>query len=129
MIKVNVKKQSSYPIKATVLKNELKKFLEKRGLVSDFTVNVSVVGRKAMSDMSKKFLGENNSLHTVLSFPESEMRGDFEYPPKTDLSLGEIVICYPEVVEEAKEEGKLLEPKIIELIKHGAKHLLGEHHE
>lgn len=129
MLKVNVKKQSNYPIKVTAIKKELKDFLESKGLVSDFSVNVSIVGEKAMKDMSRKFLGEKDLLHSVLSFPESEVRGDFEYPSNTPLCLGEIVVCYPEAVEEAKSERKLVEPKIIELVKHGAAHLLGEHHE
>lgn len=129
MIYVNVKKQSNYPVKISTIKKELREFLEKKGLVSDFSVNVSIVGENAMADMAKKFLGENNSLHNVLSFPESEVRGDFEYPANTPLPLGEIVICYPKAVEEANKEGVLIEEKIIDLVKHGAGHLLGEHHD
>jgi rRNA maturation RNase YbeY len=128
MIHVYVKKQSNHPVKVTVVKKTLREFLQKQGLVSDFSVNVSFVGEKAMKDVSKNFLGERDSLHSVLSFPESEVRGNFEYPSKLPLPLGEIVICYTEAVEEAKNEGKLIDTKIIELIKHGATHLLGEHH-
>ena len=43
--------------------------------------------------------------------------------------MGEIVICYPKVLEEAKLEGKLIDQKAYELVEHGALHLLGFHHE
>jgi rRNA maturation RNase YbeY len=128
MIRVYVKKQSNYPINVPFVKKELRKFLIDRGLVSDFFVNVSFVGEKAMKDISKKFLGEEDGIHNVLSFPESEVRGEFEYPSGLSLPLGEIVVCYPKVVEETKKEGVLINDKIIELVKHGAQHLLGEHH-
>ena len=129
MIRVYVKKQSNYPVNVPLIKKELKKFLEKKGLVSDFSVSVSLVSEKVMKDMSAKFLGEKDGLHNVLSFPESEVRGDFEYPSVLPLPLGEIAVCFPVAVEEAKKEGILINTKVIELIKHGALHLLGEHHE
>jgi probable rRNA maturation factor len=129
MIRVDVKKQSNYPVNVTKVKKELKSFLESKGLVSDFSVSVSFVSEKAMRELAKKFLGEKNSVHNVLTFPESEVRGDFEYPSTLALPLGEIVVCFPEVVREAKKEGKLIDLKVSELVEHGALHLLGEHHE
>lgn len=128
MIKVFIKKQGAYAINVSLVKRELKSFLEGKGLVSDFTVFVSFVGEKAMQDLAKKYLGEN-SVHNVLSFPENELRGEFAYPKDQTLPLGEIVVCYPKIVEEANQEGKLIDNKALELVKHGALHLLGEHHE
>ncbi len=129
MIRVYVKKQLNYPVKAASIKRELKNFLKNQGLVSDFYINVSFVGEKSMKDISKKYLGEQNSLHSVLSFSESEIRGDFKYPENLPLPLGEIIICYPEVVRQANKEGKLIDEKVLELVMHGAEHLLGKHHE
>lgn len=43
--------------------------------------------------------------------------------------LGEIVVCFPVVLKEAKLEGKLIEEKVLELVGHSALHLLGIHHE
>ena len=129
MIRVYIKKQSNYPVNVPLIKKELKGFLEQKGLVSDFSVSVSLVSEKVMKNMSAKFLGEKNGLHNVLSFPESEVRGDFKYPSELPLPLGEITVCFPVAVEEAKKEGVLINTKVIELVKHGALHLLGEHHE
>lgn len=128
MIQVMVKKKSNYPINVSNVKKELKYFLEQKGLVSDFTVSVSFIGVKAMKDISKKYLGEKDAVHNVLSFPEAEVKGKFAYAPDLPMSLGEIIICFPEAVSQAVEEGKLIDVKVIELVKHGALHLLGEHH-
>ena len=63
-----------------------------------------------------------------MSFPSLETKEKFVYPPGTIFNLGEIVICFPKAVEEAKEENKLIEEKIFELVEHGAQHLMGVHH-
>ena len=134
MIKVYVKKQSNYPIKASEIKKILRKFFQKQGIVSDAQVNVALVGEKKMLDISNKYL-KDSKVHNVLSFTADESeslpagrQGKFLYPPKALIQLGEIVICYPKVVEEAKHEGKRINQKAEELLKHGAQHLMGKHH-
>ena len=68
----------------------------------------------------------------VLSFPmQEEKRTDapFVDPPDEILRLGDILISYPQVVEDASVENKLVDEKIDELIRHSMDHLLGIHHE
>ena len=128
MIKINFKKQSNYPVSALNIKKRLTEFLTQKGLVSDTLVDVSIVGKKVMLNLAKKYLKEENVLRNVLSFPENEVLGQFVYPHDEKIRLGEIVICYPKVFEEAREENKLIDEKVYELVEHGARHLLGEHH-
>lgn len=80
-----------------------------------------------MKALAEKYLGEKDRLHSVLSFPESEVKKKFVYPDNT-IRLGDIILCYPVVVDEAKEDNMLIDDKIIELVEHGALHLLGQHH-
>lgn len=127
MIKVGVLKQSNYPVGTARLKKKLADFFVKKGIVSNAEVSIAIVGENKMLDISKKYLGDNK-VHNVLSFTPDEARERFVYPPDGTLHLGEIVICYPLVFEEAKKENRLIEDKVYELIEHGAKHLLGEHH-
>lgn len=134
MIKVYVKKQSRYPVGASKLKSGLKSFLKEKGIVSDSVVNVSLVGEKTMRDISRKHL-KDKILHNVLSFTESEMKSlpnvgrvKFAYPPDGFNRLGEIVVCYPKAVKEASVEEVLVEEKVLQLVEHGARHLLGIHH-
>lgn len=59
----------------------------------------------------------------VLSFP-------FECPPGVDLPLvGDVVICAPVVLREAREQGKAPRSHFAHLVVHGALHLLGFDHD
>lgn len=128
MIRVYISKQSNYPVNSPSLKRRLREFLHKEGIVSDADVSVSLVGEKKMRNLTKKYLGES-MLHNVLSFPFIEDKGDFRHPPEDVIHLGDIVICYPKLVEEARKEEKLIDEKTLELAEHGALHLLGKHHD
>lgn len=126
MIKVYVKKQSHFPIKSTVIKKRLSTFLKERGMVSDCLVSVALVGKKKMLDISDRYL-KDKKVHNVLSFTEDEAKDKFIYPPDK-IYLGEIIICFPKAIEEAKSEEKRIDEKVAELIEHGALHLMGIHH-
>ena len=126
MIKVSITKQSNYPVKVTIIKKKLSDFLTKSGIVSNAEVSVAMVGEAKMKELGQKYL-KDHKLHNVLSFTPTEVKG-FVYPPDGKLYLGEIVVCYPKVVEEAKEENILIDEKVYELIEHGALHLMGIHH-
>lgn len=129
MVKVNVEKQSNYPVSTPKIKRALKSFLKKQGVVSDSRVDVALIGEKKMKDLGKKYLNEKgNIVHNVLTFPAYDVKKEFVDPPDI-LNLGEIVVCFPKAREEAKEEGKLIEEKVLELIEHGSLHLIGVHHE
>lgn len=130
MIKVYVKKQSStYAFDTRKIKDRLKSFLKSQGIVSDAEVQIFVSGEKYMKDLARTYLGEKDTLHNVLSFPDNETKEPFFYPKKDLLHLGSIVVCYPEAIREANAEGKQVDKKIYELVEHGALHLLGVHHE
>lgn len=128
MIKVYVKKQANYPIKASEIKNNLKDFFKKQGIVSDAQVSVAIVGEKKMLDISKKYL-KDSKIHNVLSFTHEGSKGEFVFPPGERIDLGEIIVCYPKAIEEAQSENKKVAEKINELIRHAGMHLMGIHHE
>ncbi len=128
MVKVSVTKQSNYPVSVAPIKKKLADFLAKNGIVSDAEVSIGIVGEKKMMEVGNKYL-RDKKLHDVLSFTPSEVKGSFVYPPDGKIYLGEIIVCYPLAVAEAKEENVLIDEKVYELIEHGALHLLGIHHE
>ena len=78
-----------------------------------------------------KFLNQKfrqlNQTTDVLAFPllNMEERAKFIDPPDNILRLGDIVISYPQVIEEASNEETFIDDKIDELILHGLDHLLG----
>ncbi len=127
MVKINISKQSNYPISGVKIRKFLQDFFTKHGIVSDSECSVSFVGVTKMKSLGKKYYRKDNKVHNVFSFVESEA-GNFKHPSNL-LQLGEIVVCFPVVVEEAKKENKLIEQKVLELVEHSALHLLGIHHE
>lgn len=129
MIKVYVSKQSDYPVDAKNIKKRLNIFLSNRGIVSDASLDIAIVGKKKMLEIARLYLNEAGVVHNVLSFPDTEVRGTFVYPSDGILRLGEIIICYPELEKEAGEMGVLIEDRLYDLAEHGAKHLMGEHHD
>ena len=130
MIKVNVLKTGNYPVNVRKLKSTLQDFFKKEGIVSDAAVAVAIVGEAKILDIGKRYLKDKGKTpHSVLSFTPDETRGKFVYPPDGVIYLGEIAICYPCVVKDAKREGKLIDEVVAELAVHSALHLMGKHHE
>ena len=127
MVKVSVTKQSNYPVGTAKIKNRLAAFLKNQGIVSDAEVSVAIVGEKKMTEFVKKYL-KDKKLHNVLSFTPTETKQNFVYPPDGVIHLGEIIVCYPVVLKEAREENVLIDDKVCELVEHSALHLLGIHH-
>ncbi|QQS39452.1 rRNA maturation RNase YbeY [Candidatus Woesebacteria bacterium] len=128
MIKIYVIKQSNYGVSTPKVKKALAKFLKSRGIVSDTEVDVAIVGENKMLGLAEDYLGEKDVLHNVLTFPASETKTEFISPPDGVIRLGQIVVCYPKAKEEANSEGVMIDDKVIELVNHGALHLLGIHH-
>jgi len=126
MVKINVTKQSNYPVSGVKVRKYLQKFFNEHGIVSDAECHVSLVGEEKMLSLAKRYY-KDNKLHNVFSFVESEV-GNFKNVSNI-MQLGEIVVCFPVALKEAKQEGKLIEEKVLELVGHSALHLLGIHHQ
>jgi probable rRNA maturation factor len=68
----------------------------------------------------------------VLAFymlPQKEADSSFALPPDGVTRLGEVIISYPQAVEQAKEQGHSTKRELALLIIHGVLHLLGYDHE
>jgi len=129
MIKVRIFKASNYPVGSVLIRRKLKDLLKFKGVSSDSEISIAFVGRERMQKLSRKYLNGDESVHNVLSFTENEILRKFVYPPGDIVRLGEVVVCYPKTVEEAKLENKRIDVKAWELVEHGTMHLLGFHHE
>ena len=128
MVKVNIYKQSNFAVSTPSIKKKLNDFFLKKGIVSPSEVSIAILGKEKMLEVGKKYL-KDNSLHNVLYFTPDEVKGSFILPPDNLIHLGEIMVCYPLAVKEAEDDNVLINEKVYELIEHGARHLLGEHHD
>lgn len=115
MIQTSVYNEANFPISEEKIKITLENFLDQKGVNGE--VSVAVVGEATMYALAKLYLGEKHTLHNVLTFRDAEKQGNFV---AIGNYLGEIVLCFP-VIGDEKE--------LLELILHGAEHLLGHHHD
>lgn len=103
---------------------------------SDVEISVAVVGKRKMKEISDKYLGDGQ-IHDILSFPLEELdfkekdnveRG-FVNPPGEMLRLGDIILCWPKILEDASREDIFVDEEVYFLTRHGTEHLLGKHHQ
>ena len=84
-------------------------------------VNVSFVDDNTMIEYNKKFHGKEGTTN-VLSF---ENKDKFV---GASLYLGEIVLCYNKIVDEARKFNKSFKERLWHLFVHGVLHTLGYDH-
>jgi probable rRNA maturation factor len=61
--------------------------------------------------------------------PQKGADDSFALPPDGVTRLGEVIISYPQAIEQAREQGHSTERELALLIIHGILHLLGYDHE
>lgn len=81
------------------------------------SINVVFVGKTKMRSIASAYKNEDVAL-PVLAFP---YRADSS---TGEPLLGEIFLCYPQIILLAAERNKRLDPMIDELLIHGIKNLL-----
>lgn len=133
MVNVIIQSDTRYPVNRRVIRKAvLDTFSEFKISSGDLEVSVAVVGSRKMKDLSLKFLKDTKA-HEVLAFPQEEISqseaGGFVNPPDNILRLGDIVLCWPEVLESASRQDSMVDDQLYFLSRHGTEHLLGKHHE
>lgn len=124
-ISVPIYIESRYKINRKRIKQVVLDTVKKGGVSGPAEVSVAVVGNRKMRALNKKFRNIDKSTN-VLSFSQIEGASTPVAPGK--LFLGDVIIAYPKIIEEAALENMLVDDKAAELIEHGVMHLLGEHH-
>lgn len=122
MISVLITSESRYLISREKIRQAIKNLLVSERL-DDVEVSVSIVGARKIHELNIKWRQIDKETD-VLSFPLEEARDI-----TGTLRLGDIVVCYPVAIKQAQAENKLVDDKINELVEHGLRHLLGQHHE
>lgn len=118
--------ESRYKVNRKRIKTALSNFLNEQGINSPVEVSIAIVGDRKMRELSKKYKGEDKT-RNILSFSLNE--GEKMEVPLGVMRLGDIIISYPVVINEAVRDEMLVDDKVDELVVHGMGHLLGIHHE
>lgn len=122
-----VKADSRYRFNRKKIRAGVLKVLEEQGIKQSVEVSLMVVGERKIRDLEKRYFGEDK-VTDVLSFPQM----DGESIPEVDLdvlTLGDVVVCYPQAKRQALKFNRLLDDEIEFLTCHGVLHLLGIHHD
>lgn len=130
MVSIYIKTDSHYRIDRNRVRKIIEKYLQEKKVRSNTEVSLSIVGDRMMRKLNKKYRKLDETTD-VLSFPLTvgDETAGFVNPPDEVLRLGDIVVSYPQAVETAVEENKLVDEVIDELIIHGMGHLLGNNQE
>ena len=114
----------------TVSTRDVKKWLSKVDQVlklkKDLGISIAIVGLVAMKKLNHTYRGRDK-VTDVLSFGEMDGMVEKHFTPKN--YLGEVVICYPQAVKQAKTAKHSVQKEIQTLLVHGTMHLLGYDHE
>lgn len=117
--------ESRYKVNRKRIKACIVDVLRKYSITSPVEVSVAIVGDRKMRELNLKYRNLDKTTN-VLSFSQTE--GDLNVVPNTPLLLGDVVISYPQVINEASEKEVFVDDRINDLVEHGVLHLLGVHH-
>jgi probable rRNA maturation factor len=130
MIDVLIRTESHYPVDRKKITDAIVGTLIRK-LKRKTEVSVTVIGDRRMRQLNKHYRGVDATTD-VLSFPLNDPADKPDAPfvetPDGVLRLGDIVISFPQAVEEAARDNKLVDDQIVTLVLHGLDHLLGIHH-
>lgn len=130
MIKVLIRSDSRYPVNRKLIRRTVGDVLVKEKLGNiEVEVSVNVCGSRQMKKITERFLGDGR-IHEILSFAledPTESRA-FKTSPDEVLRLGDIILCWPEVVARSARDNVLVDEGTRRLVVHGVEHLLGKHH-
>lgn len=118
--------ESRYKVNRKRIKKTVQNVLDKNEIVGPVEVSIAVVGDRKMRELSKKYKGEDKT-RNILSFSQTE--GEEIKMPAGVLRLGDIVLSFPQVINDAVRDEMLVDDKVDQLVEHGLMHLLGLHHE
>ena len=94
-------------------------------------ISLVITGEKRMRSLNKKYRNINK-ITDVLSFGNEEEDNKsvkFINPSDEIIYLGEIFICYPQAVRQARQKKHSVKKELAILLIHGILHLLGYDHQ
>lgn len=109
----------------------VRQVLNAEGVAPPYEVSLVFTDSETVRRLNRDYRGVDEPTD-VLAFymlPQKEADPLFVVPPDGVTRLGEVIISYPQAVEQAKEQGHSTERELALLIIHGILHLLGYDHE
>lgn len=136
MINIIVSSDPRYDVNKTAIRSMVASVLQRYKIGGKVEIGINIIGDRKMHELNRKYRGidsttdilsfalEDHNLSSLQHIP----RIGFVASPDKWLRLGDIVISYPEALEDASMDGIAVDEEIKALVEHGVNHLLGIHH-
>ena len=137
MINVIVNSDPRYNINKASIRAAVSQILQRHRLLGRIELGINIVGDRKMHELNRKYRGIDSTTG-ILSFALEDPnpaglqhipRIGFVAAPDKWLRLGDIVISYPQALDDASIDGISVDEEIRNLVEHGVNHLLGIHHQ
>lgn len=125
-LELAVKADSRYKFDRKQVRAGVLKILAEHKINQKVVLSLLIVGERKIRELEKTYF-KVDQITDVLSFPQSE--GEIIPGEENTLTLGDVVVCYPQAKRQALRFNKLLDDEIEFLVCHGVLHLLGIHHD
>lgn len=124
LTEVEIYADSRYPVDRKFIRSAVWDLLARYGMGDQrVVVEVTLVGNRKIHELNKVHR-KIDSPTDVLSFPLEDMASQSD----GKIHLGDVVVNYPMARDLAVKMNRIIDKVIGELVEHGVKHLLGEHH-
>ncbi len=136
MLNIIVNSDPRYKINKDNIRIVVVDALTKLRIGGRIELGINIVGDRKMHELNRQYRGLDSTTN-ILSFAlEDPSQSSLQHLPKVGfvaapdkwLRLGDIVISYPQAVEDASMDGTSVDDEIKNLVEHGLNHLLGIHH-
>jgi len=130
-IEIFVEEEFRGVVNGVWVKKIVRQILKAEGVAPPYEVSLVFTDSETVKQLNRDYRGVDEPTD-VLAFymlPQKEADSSFALPPDGVTRLGEVIISYPQAVEQAREQGHSTEKELALLIIHGILHLLGYDHE
>ena len=136
MINIIVNSDPRYNINKDSIRAVASEMLIKLRIPGRIELGINIVGDRKMHELNRKYRGLDSTTNILSFVLEDSAPSSLQHIPKIGfvaspdnwLRLGDIVISYPQIVEDASMDGISIDEEIKNLVEHGLNHLLGIHH-
>jgi probable rRNA maturation factor len=105
--------------------------LKAENVTPPYEVSLVFTDSETVQRLNRDYRGVDEPTDVIAFYmlPQKENSPTFVLPPDGVTRLGEVIISYPQAVEQSREQGHSVNEELALLIVHGILHLLGYDHQ
>lgn len=137
MINIIISADPRYNVDKMAIQTAVLSALQKHRVTGKVEVGINIVGDRKMHELNRKYRGFDSTTDILTFALEDPNPPSLQHIPKVGfvsspdkiLRLGDIIVSFPQAVEDASLDGVSVDKEIENLVEHGVSHLLGIHHD